>query len=247
MNFAIILELVDKNPFDRVILPNTQKEQQEQKLNFYTPEQVAQVLKHLEQQTGQQDRIKDFIAYRELTFFRLLIFTGLRSSEALALDSYTDIDFAKKKITINKILFRTKEGYKVSTPKTKSSNRVIDLDDRTIHLLKRQQLKQKEFLFSNRVKDCPIVFSDMDGNYTTRQAAYFRALDIADKNGLPRIGVHSWRHTHASMLYASGVAMKEAQERLSHSSIEITMNIYTHLSEKDKAKTIEKLSEFANF
>lgn len=87
----------------------------------------------------------------------------------------------------------------------------------------------------------------MDGNYTTRQAAYFRALDIADKNGLPRIGVHSWRHTHASMLYASGVAMKEAQERLSHSSIEITMNIYTHLSEKDKAKTIEKLSEFANF
>ena len=49
------------------------------------------------------------------------------------------------------------------------------------------------------------------------------------------------------MLYASGVDMKEAQERLGHSSIEMTMNIYTHLSEKDKAKTVEKLSKFANF
>lgn len=247
INFAINLELIDKNPFDRVIRPNAQKEQQEQKLKFYTPEQVAQVLKYLEQQTGQQDRIKDFIAYWELTFFRLLAFTGLRSSEALALDWYTDIDFTKKKVTINKTLSRTKEGYKISTPKTKSSNRIVDLDDKTIHLLKRWQLKQKEFLFSNRVKDCPIVFSDMDGNYTTRQAAYFRALTIADKNDLPRIGVHGWRHTHASMLYASGVDMKKAQERLGHSSIEMTMNIYTHLSEKDKAKTVEKLSKFANF
>lgn len=64
---------------------------------------------------------------------------------------------------------------------------------------------------------------------------------------IPKFDTNGWRHTHASMLFESGVRMKEAQERLRHSSINMTMNIYTHLSEKSKKETVIKLAKFANF
>lgn len=49
------------------------------------------------------------------------------------------------------------------------------------------------------------------------------------------------------MLYEAGIPMKEAQERLGHTSLEITNSIYTHLSEKQKNGTAEKLASFADF
>lgn len=248
MKYAVAIELIDKNPFDNIIRPANQKEDEEVKIKFYTVDQVAIALQYLKDQTKkhEKNKVRNYLDEWKLAFFRLLAFSGLRTSEALALN-WSDIDFSTHKMTVNKTMSQTKNGYKVTKPKTKASNRVIDLDEKTIRRLKKWQLKQKEFLFSNCVKDCPIIFSDINGKHTTRQATYFRAFAIADATELPRIGVHGWRHTHASMLYSSGVDMKEAQVQLGHSSIEMTMNIYTHLSDTEKAKTSEKLAKFANF
>ncbi|WP_213335426.1 tyrosine-type recombinase/integrase [Enterococcus casseliflavus] len=87
----------------------------------------------------------------------------------------------------------------------------------------------------------------MHGQYSNRQALYMRSNRVAEFANVPRIGTHGWRHTHATMLFEAGIDLKEAQERLGHSSIEITSNIYTHLSAKRKKQTAEKLSKFANF
>ena len=58
------------------------------------------------------------------------------------------------------------------------------------------------------------------------------------------IKVHGFRHTHASLLFDAGVSMKDVKERLGHSDITTTMNIYTHVTE-NKAK--ETANSFAKF
>ncbi|MBL1227824.1 tyrosine-type recombinase/integrase [Enterococcus sp. BWB1-3] len=114
-------------------------------------------------------------------------------------------------------------------------------------MLKRWQLRQKEFFFQANTTNKNIIFSDYQGNYSQRQALYQRSSRLSAFVGLPNIGTHGWRHTHASMLYEAGVPMKETQERLGHASLEMTNSIYTHLSSKQKNATAEKLAKFANF
>lgn len=65
--------------------------------------------------------------------------------------------------------------------------------------------------------------------------------------GLPNIGNHGFRHTHATMLFEAGADAKEIQERLGHSSITITMDTYTHLTKNNKTSTVDKLISHLNF
>jgi integrase len=51
---------------------------------------------------------------------------------------------------------------------------------------------------------------------------------LAEKVGLGRIGWHTFRHSHSSLLHALGVDLKVQQELLRHADIRTTMNIYTH-------------------
>ncbi|MBU5369592.1 site-specific integrase [Enterococcus avium] len=249
MNYAIHLELIEFNPFDKVIRPQAKDKKRGNKVKYYTADQVKTAMSVLEQRVR---KMKDtnllylYFAEFDLTFYRLLAFTGLRGGEALALE-WNDIDFDKKRLTVSKSISQTRKGFKVSSPKTKSSYRTITLDDKTVRTLKRWQLRTKEMHFTNGVKNVQIIFPDLDGNYIHRQNIYMRSKRVAKFADLPDIGTHGWRHTHASMLFESGVSMKEAQERLGHSSIEMTMNIYTHLSQKSKDETVEKLAKFANF
>ncbi|MCT7895306.1 MAG: tyrosine-type recombinase/integrase, partial [Lactobacillus gasseri] len=67
---------------------------------------------------------------------------------------------------------------------------------------------------------------------------------IAKKAGLEHIKVHGFRHTHASLLFASGASMQDVKERLGHASITTTMNVYTHLTNQQKEQTIADFSSY---
>ena len=67
------------------------------------------------------------------------------------------------------------------------------------------------------------------------------------KNNLPKISPHGFRHTYASLLFESGANVKDVQERLGHASIQITLDIYTHVTQKSKKNTAEKFAKYANF
>lgn len=249
MDYAIHLELISSNPFEKVIRPQPKSKKREGKIKYYTTDEVQKALATLEQRVkkfSKANLLYKYFAEFDLTFYRLLAFSGLRGGEALALE-WSDIDFEQKRLTVSKTLSQTKNGYKVSTPKTKSSNRIITLDDKTIRALKRWQLRSKEMHFTNGLKNVQIIFPDLKGKHIHRQNIYMRSKRVAKFSELPDIGTHGWRHTHASMLFESGVSMKEAQERLGHASIQMTMNIYTHLSQKSKDETVEKLTKFADF
>lgn len=248
-DYAITLEILESNPFERVSRPKVKRTRKEKEIKFYTSDQVQQVLcflDHKVKQVKDDNLLYKYFAEWDYTIYRTLAFTGIRGGEALALN-WNDIDFNSKTLTINKTLSKTRKGYDVLPPKTKSSNRIISLDDKTCTVLKKWQLRQKEFFFQNRIKNKNIIFSDYESNYSNRQSLYQRSTRLANFVSLPNIGTHGWRHTHASMLYEAGVPMKEAQERLGHASLEMTNSIYTHLSDKQKNATAEKLAQFANF
>lgn len=64
---------------------------------------------------------------------------------------------------------------------------------------------------------------------------------------MPKINVHAFRHTHASLLLAAGASIKDVQVRLGHSDIQTTMSIYTHVTDEVKEKTAAMFQEYMKF
>lgn len=67
---------------------------------------------------------------------------------------------------------------------------------------------------------------------------------MLDNIGIDRTGMHSLRHTFASLLFANGASIKMVSELMGHSSTAITANIYVHIIQKYKAQTVNKVDEF---
>ncbi len=61
------------------------------------------------------------------------------------------------------------------------------------------------------------------------------------------ITIHGLRHSHAVMMLESGASMKEVQEKLGHASIDVTSDIYAHITEVIEARSIEKYSSYMEY
>ncbi|MGZ3499418.1 MAG: tyrosine-type recombinase/integrase [Vulcanimicrobiaceae bacterium] len=87
-----------------------------------------------------------------------------------------------------------------------------------------------------------LVFPNRRGNRLNpsnfRNRHYYPLLERA---GLPRITFHDLRHTHATLLMASGVHAKVIQERLGHSSIRVTLDLYSHVVPTMQAQAVETI------
>lgn len=59
-----------------------------------------------------------------------------------------------------------------------------------------------------------------------------------------RITTHGFRHTHCSLLFEAGASIKEVQDRLGHSDIKTTMNIYAHVSKEKKEQTADIFAQY---
>ncbi|HCU0710950.1 TPA: tyrosine-type recombinase/integrase, partial [Enterococcus faecalis] len=70
-------------------------------------------------------------------------------------------------------------------------------------------------------------------------------LQVLNKNKeLKYITTHGFRHTHCSLLFEAGASIKEVQERLGHSDVHTTLNIYAHVSKQIKAETANKFADY---
>ena len=69
---------------------------------------------------------------------------------------------------------------------------------------------------------------------------------IAKKYQVREIKIHEFRHTHCSLLFESGATVLEVKERLGHANIEITMNIYAHVTKKQEEETADRFAKFMN-
>ena len=232
--YAVLMDVINSNPFDKIIKPKSRQTQR--KGNFLTKEELKEFLKLAQNTT--------------LSYFfplvHLMSYTGLRQGEALAL-KWSDIDFENKKITVNKTAARIKEKQTLQTPKTKNSKRVISIDSATLSILKSWKKDQIKIYFKNGKHfegDENFIFTNQRGEWVHIHnfIRYFKRF-IADHK-LKQITPHGLRHTHASLLFSAGVEPKNISDRLGHSTVQITLDLYTHITEEQRSDTVEKLLEY---
>ena len=232
--YAVLMDILNSNPFDKVIKPKSRQTQR--KGNFLTKEELKEFLKLAQNAT--------------LSYFfplvHLMSYTGLRQGEALAL-KWSDIDFENKKITVNKTAVRIKEKQTLQTPKTKNSKRVISIDPNTLSILKSWKKDQIKIYFKNGKHfegDDNFIFTNQRAEWVHIHnfIRYFKRF-IADHKLKP-ITPHGLRHTHASLLFSAGVEPKNISDRLGHSTVQITLDLYTHITEEQRSDTVDKLLEY---
>lgn len=155
--------------------------------------------------------------------FNLLYFTGIRKGELLAL-KWEDIDFSNKIISINKTITR---NHKLQTPKTKTSNRTIMIDDLLLDELKTYSIDKNsnEFIF------------DISFTHLLRVKNYY-----CKKANVKQIKIHEFRHSHACLLYTHEVPIDQISNRLGHSKISITTDTYLKYLPKNEKRVISTLN-----
>jgi len=126
-----------------------------------------------------------------------------------------------------------KDGtFTYTQPKSAKSSRTIALTPSTILILREYHELQKleRDMTGNPLIDNDLVFRNIDGK-PLRPITITRAWTIlAAKFGLKVIRLHDARHTHASLMLKQGIHLKLVQERLGHSSITMTLDIYSHVA-----------------
>lgn len=189
-------------------------------------------------ETAREDRL--FAAYF------LAATTGLRCGELLGL-CWDSVDLEHCTITIQRQLLVLKSGLVLAeTTKSKSSRRSIVLTDDAIRELKayRKRQAQEKLLLGEAYQDNGLVFCKDNGAPLDPREFTKHFQRLLEKAGLPKVRLHDLRHTHASLLLARGVHPKVVQERLGHSSIAITLDLYSHLTpglQKAAAATLNGL------
>lgn len=165
-----------------------------------------------------------------LPFF--ILNTGCRKSEALAITD-KDIDFENKLIKIrNHVIHDGNRPVFEPVLKTESACRNIILLDRLESVLPK---KFKGFLFS----------MDGDGKEPLTKCAFDKRWETYCKKYNLSITAHQLRHGYATMLFEADVDVKDAQDLMGHSDINLTRQIYTHIRNERKAETATKLNSFA--
>lgn len=226
VNKAVQHNIIDRNRLSGVSIS---KEDNSEPVKFLTREQIDQFLK----------AAKTFKYDHYVAVFTLLR-TGLRKGELLAL-TWDDIDFDNNLITINK----NRNHLGTFPPKTKKSNRVISIDKTLAKELKKFYIWQKKNKLKSKVyRENNYVFVNENGFEYNEWKLNKILTEICKKAKLKKIGPHVLRHTHAVMLLESGVDIKTVSDRLGHTKINMTADVYLHVSRKQEDEAVAKLERY---
>lgn len=187
------------------------------------------------------------IKYRAMITFALL--SGLRRGELLGL-RWSDVDFLSETITIVQTSAYVPEtGVYTDTPKNRTSNRPLKLSRTTFLMLQEYKKWQEE----QRVA-CGDFWKDEDGRvFTADDGApiYPGSLtewftEFVKNSKLPKVTVHSLRHTYASLMIADGTPLVVVSRRLGHAQVSTTANIYAHVIASADEKAAQITEKFAD-
>jgi integrase len=184
----------------------------------------------------QPDQARELIerlrGHRLYVLASLALATGMRRNEMLAL-RWQDVDLDAGHLRIETALEQTRaHGIRIKAPKTRKGRRTISLPVATVAALRahwREQQEQRLALGMGRAPADSPVLATFDGKSQSPNAIT-KAWPVAMAAiGMSGVTLHSLRHTHASMLIASGMDILTVSRRLGHSSPTITLGIYGHL------------------
>jgi integrase len=191
--------------------------------------------------------------------YALILETGLRTGELVGL-TWDGIDWKTKSLTVSKTLeFRyANKIWRAGPPKTQQSYRTIPLTDKAYKILKelwdnRESRKESPLLLTtleymdrrtglkSKILMRDLVFINYRTGEPTKNSSYDTHLyKLCDKAGIPRISMHSLRHTYATRAIESGMQPKILQKLLGHSSIKTTMDRYVHATNESLTQAVRQ-------
>ena len=228
--YAIRLDLISNNPCSKTDLPALKKVERD----VYTLQEAQEFIDALRQKAP--------IVFQ--TYFILSIYGGLRRGELCGL-TWDDIDFENEIITIDKALYHiTKQGNKLDTPKSASSNRSLKLPSEIFGFFRKLKIfyDNEEQRLGSYWNDNDFVFKDEDGNSLSPLKPNRWLHKFCEKENLKYVTPHSFRHFCASLMIDSGANVKTVQACLGHSDASTTLNIYAHSFAKAQAKASEAVA-----
>lgn len=233
--YAMSINIISSNPMDNILIPRKINPQKVEKENFLDRYQLKEFLLLVKQ----QEPINIY------AMLHVLAYTGLRKGELAAL-TWNDIDFTNQTLSVTKTGYYLNGNPYITSTKTNKSTRIISVDNSTISLLKQWKLEQKKFLLSRGIPIKPdkkqLIFSNDNNNLIYN--AFLN--EILRKYPQYNITPHGFRHTHASLLFEAGASIKQVQERLGHTNINTTLEIYTHVTKKAEKESAEKFLKYMN-
>jgi integrase len=162
----------------------------------------------------------------------LALATGMRRNEMLAL-RWQDMDLDAGRLTIEQALEQTAAyGIRVKGPKTRHGRRTISLPPHTVAELRQHWCEQQEQRLCVGLGKAPgiaPVFATIVGGYMNQGTVSRQWSEQMTAIGMGGVTLHSLRHTHASILIASGVDVLTVSRRLGHASPKVTLDVYGHL------------------
>ena len=237
IEYAVMLELIASNKLAYVKVPKNQFNDKKETLKFYTHDELNVML----------DKLKDYgNTYSKQMLYaiiRLLAYSGMRVSEALAL-TWDDIDFEQNKVNIDKTVTRIKGGITIGPTKTIKSNCKLIIDIDTMNILKKWQLYQKKYFFKLGSSNKNLVFCNREAKLHYTSTIYGKLETFCKKYNLEFKGIHALRHSHATILLESGASIKDIQQRLRHADIATTLNVYSHVSNTQQQNTVDRFSAY---
>ena len=220
------LKLINENPLEFVELPRAKKFRND----IYNTEDMIELLR--------------VSRGTEMELYVLLATgLGLRISEILGL-TWDNIDFEDNLITIDKISVRNERKVILKSPKTESSERTISAPLEITNSLKKLKKKQLELKLQGKLKNKEnLIFFDKNEQPIAQDVVSKKFKKFLQQNNLHHIRFHDLRHSHVTLLINSKIPIKVISERVGHSNINTTLNIYAHTLKEMDNEASDKISQ----
>jgi integrase/predicted RNA-binding Zn-ribbon protein involved in translation (DUF1610 family) len=227
MRDAVRWQRLSANPVDAADPPRGRSKQRD--LPAWNAEQLAGFLAHVS-----DDRL--------FALWRLLSMTGCRRGEALGL-AWDDLDLETATITIRRALVPLGDKVIVSDPKTARGRRRIALDPLTLEALKAHAaLQADERAACDAWSETGYIFTTEDGEPLDPHRTSKDFEKHLRAAALPRIPLHGLRHTYATLALSSGVNPRIVSGRLGHSTVALTLDIYSHVLPQQDQEAADRIA-----
>ena len=243
---AVQWELIEHNPCSKIKLP---KRTDIKSIKCYTAEQMKSFIEFLYDIYSCSNAMQ----YQYLVLHLIAIYGGLRRGELLGL-TWEKVDYTTGTIYINQTINRVDGSYLIKSPKTKSSVRIVTLPLSVMNILRIYQIKQDNYRIqmADGWQGNNWLFIQKNGtnmSIGTPYAKFRQLIKLYNQQTnatiyLPELGLHSLRHTNASLLISSNlVDAQTVAHKLGHSNVTTTMKYYIHAYEENERKTAAVLEE----
>jgi integrase len=168
--------------------------------------------------------------------------------------TWDDINFETSKVTVLRALVPQKSAsgrvWRVEEPKTSKSRRCVPVEPRVLAALVRQRERQgRDRMMAEGRYEEPIggggfVFAGSTGQPLREDTISKQWQRTLARLNVPRVRLYDARHTAATLMLEANVPLKQVSDRLGHSSIMLTADVYTHVSGEEAQRATDKFAAY---